>query len=301
MKKKPALQSSTFHSLAALASLVNSTLNLFYAPPYHITARIVNAEHKKYLEWFDSLPLGLRSCADAPPHVLHLHMQYYAAVLLLYRPFLSTRFPNFPHIRPRQIAMIAAQNISSTFREHLHQYQHRGVCTLQVHALLVACTVHILNLDTQRSVDDLVAACHSFRTLKSRMLWASASLQIIQGLVIRWSISLPAQVFKALHGQDQLESTFDFGGTNQADSYLLHHATGEHGDTNDKGPGIASPFRVFPNQSLPILRPSLDQVPVFPAFSDSLNMGGIDDIEWLGEGWIADLASEHGPREHHGQ
>lgn len=290
MKPKPGMRSSTFSNIAALGKLINSTLYMFFAPTHEISALAIITEHSKYLSWFDHLSPGLANLIDAPPHVLHLHMQYHSAVLLLFRPFLSAKFVDFPGTDPRHIAMIAAQNISHAFQEHYRQYHHTGVCTLHVHALLTACTIHILNLANQESLQGLISACKNFWVLAPRIKWASASLQIVQGLATRWSIILPPEVMAVLDIRSA-ESMFSFATTDQANSYLTHKLAFQPPNSY---PSAQDRYTPFPNQSPPLSGPFPRQGDDIPfstqAFSGQADVDPlVSGIKWGDEGWMSNL------------
>jgi len=68
----PSAKSTTFQELAQLSKIVNSTLQMFFAPSTKISGRLYLDEHQKYLDWFKKLPEILAITANAPSHVLCL-------------------------------------------------------------------------------------------------------------------------------------------------------------------------------------------------------------------------------------
>jgi hypothetical protein len=298
------MQRSTFRRLVMLAKLVNSTLQLFYAPSRRISAKAIVDEHSRYLDWYVGMPAGLSDLADAPPNLIWLHMQYHSAVLLLFRPFLSARFPKFPATDPRQIVKDAAQRISQAFQEHLRQYQDSGICTFQVHCLLTACTIHILHLKDNRSLHHLITACNSFWILAPRILWAAASLHIIHGLVRKWHIQIPDSVADALYAPNGRLPNFDFAATSDANSYFTDisvtspHDLAFEGNFNyaaDTNQGMKDyVFTPFPNQQPPLLGPVLhDMEPVSSDMSGSFGSSEhtLTGMEWLGEDWLPSIGT----------
>jgi hypothetical protein len=143
------------------------------------------------------------SVDDAPPHVLSLHMYYHAAVLLLFRPFLKAKFTD-SDISPREVCRAAANAISDIFAQHRHLYGLVGIYTFQVHCLLTACTIHVINLPAIASTAYLTAACNSFQDLIPRCEWAAGCLNILKGLVQKWHIILPLEAETALYRNSEL-------------------------------------------------------------------------------------------------
>ncbi|KAF1980896.1 hypothetical protein K402DRAFT_425854 [Aulographum hederae CBS 113979] len=195
---RPSIKSTTFHELAALSKIVNSTLQMFFAPTRILSGRSLLEEHDKYLAWFSKLPAKLANTDVAPPHVLCLHMYYNAAVLLLFRPFLKAEFTQ-SDISPRVKCREAAKAISDILGRHRRLYGLSGFYTFQLHCILTACTIHIINLPTIAATTRLTDACNHFQDLVHRNAWAGHSLDTLRGLVDRWKIILPSEVETALY------------------------------------------------------------------------------------------------------
>lgn len=137
-------------------------------------------------------------------------MFYHAAVLLLFRPFLKATLTR-SNISPRELCRKSANEISDIFAHHKRLYNLNGINTFQVHCLLTACTIHIINVPTISSTNYLTAACNSFQDLVQYNEWASGSLDIIKGLVQKWGIILPLEAETALYRDPGSTSQFDFG------------------------------------------------------------------------------------------
>jgi hypothetical protein len=71
-------------------------------------------------------------------------MYYHAADLLLFRPFLKAKFKG-SKISPSEACRSSAATISHLFDQHSEMYDSVGIFTLQIHCLLAACTIHIIN------------------------------------------------------------------------------------------------------------------------------------------------------------
>jgi len=127
-----------------------------------------------------------------------LSMYYHAAVLLLMRPFLKAKFTH-SDISPSDVCRQAAAAISDIFAQHRRLYHTVGIYTFQLHCLLTACTIHIINLPAIASTACLTAACNHFHDLARWNEGANGSLDIIKGLVQKWSIILPIEVETALY------------------------------------------------------------------------------------------------------
>lgn len=125
-------------------------------------------------------------------------MYYHAAVLLLMRPFLKAKFTH-SDISPSDVCRQAAAAISDIFAQHRRLYHTVGIYTFQLHCLLTACTIHIINLPAIASTGCLTAACNHFHDLSRWNKGANGSLDTIKGLVQKWTIILPIEVERALY------------------------------------------------------------------------------------------------------
>jgi hypothetical protein len=125
-------------------------------------------------------------------------MYYHAAILLLFRPFLKAKFTE-SDLSPSEVCRQAANRISDIFAVHRQLYDTTGIYTFQLHCLLTACTIHIINIPTISSTAYLTAACNHFHDLIPRNEWAAGSLSIIKGLVQKWNIILPQEAEAALY------------------------------------------------------------------------------------------------------
>lgn len=70
--KRPGARSTTFHEVAALSKIVNSTLLLFFAPSQTMKGSLLLDEYNKYRGWYQRLPSAVAQTQDASPHVLCL-------------------------------------------------------------------------------------------------------------------------------------------------------------------------------------------------------------------------------------
>lgn len=156
-------------------------------------------------------------------------MYYHSAVLLLFRPFLKAKIVQNPDVVPRDICRQSANEISSLFALHWQLFGPSGIHMFQVHCLLTACTIHIINLPTISATREFTAACEHLHALIERNAWARSSLLILRGLVRKWSLILPQEAEAALY--KELPSNSDdaqaqsadalFGGDTQTPDFAL--------------------------------------------------------------------------------
>ncbi|KAK3080667.1 hypothetical protein LTS18_014268 [Coniosporium uncinatum] len=307
---RPSAKSTTFHELAGLSKIVNSTLQMFFAPSQIISGSILLEEYEKYLNWFNRLPNLVSKTDGAPPHVLCLHMYYHAAVLLLFRPFLKAEFTK-SDISPRNMCRTAANTISDLFAQHKMLYGLASLYTFQLHCLLTACTIHIINLPTIASTKRLATACESFQGLVQRNEWASGSINILKGLVQKWKIILPKEVEQELFRNSETLSDFDFF-THEAFNPSLYNPGQSGGQAEimrpeKRGPGpylnpstqvmqkrqrlepretreapINYLFAPFPNQPAPLLGPIHTSTSADTEWNDELSKvaQGFDGLDF---------------------
>lgn len=72
--KKPSARSTTFTQVASLSKIVNSTLQMFFAPSQTLSGTLLLNEYEKYQRWYRKLPSILINIEDSPPHVLCLQL-----------------------------------------------------------------------------------------------------------------------------------------------------------------------------------------------------------------------------------
>src|SRR5436189_1420995 len=106
-------------------------------------------------------------------------MYYHTAVLLLFRPFLKAKFTE-SDTSPSDICRQSANQISDIFAQHRRLYDTTGIYTFQLHCLLTACTIHIINLPALSSASYLTAACNHFHDIIPRNDWAPSALSAIK-------------------------------------------------------------------------------------------------------------------------
>ncbi|KAK5131245.1 hypothetical protein LTR04_004929, partial [Oleoguttula sp. CCFEE 6159] len=226
-------------------------------------------------------------------------MYYHAAVLLLFRPFLKATFTKSP-VSPREVCRQSADAISKIFAQHRRLYDLAGIYTFQVHCLLTACTIHIINVPALSSTSYLTAACNNFQDLIHRNEWATGSLNIIKGLVQKWNIILPLDAETALYRNAHKTSDFSFGNESQAQIYRPEkrsHFLNPSTQVMQKRQRLAPRetreqptnylFAPFPNQPAPLLGPVHTSTSADTEHNDELNKvaQGLDGLSF-GDDWF---------------
>ena len=125
-------------------------------------------------------------------------MYYHTAVLLLFRPFLKATI-DYSDVVPREVCREAANMVSDLWQEHYSIYGLSGIYMFQVHCLLTACTLHIINVPTISATRHLTRACAIFQELIPRNDWARSALVILRGLAEKWRLVLPLEVEEAMY------------------------------------------------------------------------------------------------------
>ena len=242
-------------------------------------------------------------------------MYYQTAVLMLFRPFLKAKFTD-SDLSPSEVCRQAANQISNIFDAHRQLYDTTGIYTFQLHCLLTACTIHIVNLPTQQSAAYLTGACNHFHDLVALNEWATGSLAIIKGLVKKWNVILPQECELALyrnHASLSEPAFLDDSTGPQAELFrpqkriaflppptesaqkrqkLSHSSDGAGVKVESGGNGRDSQnqqpnylFAPFPNQPAPLLAPIHTSTSTSGQWADELNevARGFDGLKFEGD------------------
>lgn len=79
--QQPSRQITFITCLSNLSEIASEMVNTFYAPRERFTSRRLATTYAQYREWYQNLPSCFRLENTSLPHVLVLHMYYYACVL----------------------------------------------------------------------------------------------------------------------------------------------------------------------------------------------------------------------------
>jgi hypothetical protein len=276
---KAGFRSTTFNRLAMLMMLVNSTLQLFYTRNNPVTAGAVYRQYELYQQWFRALPQSLSTAVDTTPHALYLHMQYHCALISLFRPFLAAHFTEHMGIDPKAICTNAANAISEAFNKHMQVFQGLGICAFQVHCLLTASTIHVVNLKTESGAANLTQACLHLHTLAPTIPWAAGSLHIIQGLAKRWYTEIPNNLQDALEGSNLVLPDFDFSIESGMSAYRTY---AEPGAPERMDSFLFSPF---PDQQLPLPLPVHQSADILTESEEGENLDEFEGMSFIDNNW----------------
>ncbi|KAI5776297.1 fungal-specific transcription factor domain-containing protein, partial [Geopyxis carbonaria] len=187
-------------------------------------ARRQAAQFKKLAElftrledWRKRLPAELDAREKALPSALLMHMFHQTLYIHLFRPFLkysspaaSSPSPNNPtspapapapssqsstplsHLDPRKSCLAAATTISKYLRFYKRRYSLRAICNVAGYFVHSAVTIHLLNPHAKTAARDIAQGLRSLEEMGECWLVARRALVIIDILVRRWGIALPA-------------------------------------------------------------------------------------------------------------
>jgi hypothetical protein len=79
--EQPTRHITFIHCLSKLSELASDMVNTFYAPRERFTSRRLVTTYVQYQDWYRNLPDCFQLKNTSLPHVLVLHMYYYACVL----------------------------------------------------------------------------------------------------------------------------------------------------------------------------------------------------------------------------
>ena len=106
--------------------------------------------HVNLTNWYTTLPSPLLCSANSQrpviSHIVVLHLQYHASLILLHRPFLKIQGANVTPNHAKDVCRTAATNITNLVEKYrLSWYSMRRINTMSVHIIFTAATVHLLN------------------------------------------------------------------------------------------------------------------------------------------------------------
>ncbi|KAF2720764.1 hypothetical protein K431DRAFT_269957 [Polychaeton citri CBS 116435] len=176
--------------LSRLSELASDMVNTFYAPRERFTSRRLAATYDQYKEWYDNLPDCFRLENTTLPHVIILHMYYYACVLHLFRPYIKLDLRG-AGLFPRGTCTYCANEISSLMNALRAMYGLRRVNLAVTGILLSASTIHLLNIPAEPSATSLVQGLNDFQAMSTTHQFAGRCVDIVRALAAKWNIALP--------------------------------------------------------------------------------------------------------------
>lgn len=160
--------------------------------------------HEKLLEWHAGLPLSESIDLDLQPqpaaHVICLHLQYYATMLLLHRPRLGDVNSN-----AFEVCCSACSNITSLLQLYKRSYGFRRMCSIGVHQIFTAATTLIYVIHRTNEQPLSTASSHpTAQDARRQLLICLAALSALGGkhvharrsylsavlLMKKWKVSL---------------------------------------------------------------------------------------------------------------
>ncbi|EUC50061.1 hypothetical protein COCMIDRAFT_82835 [Bipolaris oryzae ATCC 44560] len=181
--------------LSTLSELINDNNHMFFAPKERLTSQKLLDCYYKYQAWYRKLPvsLGIEGNKEPQPHILALHMFYYAIIIHLFRPLLKVDLIQ-SEIRPRDICIDAANNVSRIVRIHRQLYNFRQTHLVITHVLLTVCTIHLLySKENQVARQNLVEGLQGLEDIHQCHYFGARAFQIIYNLAKTWNLPFPEE------------------------------------------------------------------------------------------------------------
>lgn len=134
---------------------------------------------------------------------MFFHLQY----IHLFRPFLKytpSASPLPPHVSPRRICTANAGAISKLMRLYKKTWDLRQICNIAVYMLHSACTIHLLNLLTEKTARrDIIHGLRHLEEIAEDWLCARRTLSILSVLARKWKCELPSEAAIVLQRSDE--------------------------------------------------------------------------------------------------
>ncbi|EMD97811.1 hypothetical protein COCC4DRAFT_200873 [Bipolaris maydis ATCC 48331] len=181
--------------LSTLSELINDNNHMFFAPKERFTSTRLLDCYYKYQAWYRKLPisLGIEGNKEPQPHILALHMFYYTNIIHLFRPLLKVDLIQ-SDIRPRDICIDAANNVSRIIRIHRKFYTFRQAHLVVVHVLLTVCTIHLLySKENQVARQNLIEGLQGLEDIHECHYFGARAFRIIHNLAKTWNLPFPEE------------------------------------------------------------------------------------------------------------
>lgn len=150
----PTYLNTTMIHLVKLCELIGEIQEVMYTGTEGIGPALwsfASGMHVKLASWYTNLPpplfCSVNSQKPVLSHIVVLHMQYHATLIILHRPFLKYANSDANVIRARRICRTAAVDISNLVDKYQNSwYGMRRVNVIALHIIFTAATVHLLNI-----------------------------------------------------------------------------------------------------------------------------------------------------------
>ncbi|KAK3069519.1 hypothetical protein LTR53_012082 [Teratosphaeriaceae sp. CCFEE 6253] len=180
--------------------MASDMVNTFYAPRERFTSRRLAAAYAQYQDWYNNLPDAFRLQNTALPHVLVLHMYYFACVLHLFRPYIKLDLRG-AGLYPRDTCTFCANEISSLMNALRAISGLRRVALNTCSWIKTASTIHLLNLPSEAAAANLTQGMHDLQTISVNHPFAARCIDIIRSLAAKWHIVLPEATQAVMYQQ----------------------------------------------------------------------------------------------------
>ena len=126
-------------------------------------------------------------------------MYYHTIVLHLFRPFLRVNIAK-SNLSPRQICLKCADSAAQLVATYRRLYGLRRIPMAITHVILASSIVHLMDLDITSAARHLAQSITSLRETTPNHSISRRLLGIIEELIKRWNIEVPAAVEEVLAG-----------------------------------------------------------------------------------------------------
>jgi hypothetical protein len=125
-------------------------------------------------------------------------MSYQVLLLLLFRPFMKSDWPEAT-ANPRAICISAANEICHLFDIYRQHYSLRRIPLNAEHIRLSAALIHMVNMPLSTSSEHLAQSIRDLEEMSDSHHFSHRSLAVIKGLAKKWGLHIPNDVQNKLH------------------------------------------------------------------------------------------------------
>jgi hypothetical protein len=140
--RQPSNEGGVFICFCELGELIHDTLYFLHSPVTALTKNMLLSIYTRYLNWYSSIPEGLRLGRNSTPAILFAHMCYHFAILRLFRPFLTLQLIGSV-ISPAATSQEAADAIQALLNSYSHLYTLSKTSSLVPYLTLGSAITHL--------------------------------------------------------------------------------------------------------------------------------------------------------------
>jgi hypothetical protein len=185
---------------------------------------------------------------------MFFHLQY----IHLFRPFLKYHPSSSPlpsHVSPRRICTANAGAISKLARLYKKSWDLRQICNIAVYMLHSACTIHLLNLNMEKTARrDIIHGVRHLEEIAEDWPCARRTLVILSVLARKWRCELPAEAAVVLQRADER-----FGEFNLSEVPSPHSQSGPSPSPSDRA-NAASAANATHRETSPLMQYAQSQL-----------------------------------------